>query len=173
MQRMQRVLRHVLPSFGRTPPRSFLRSVLFAALLLATVGCQYELAGKVIWGSRPGVFAVRSDDPRLNEPGLSDASVQFIIDPQSLSPKPLPVLLSDDTGAFEVPVKEFGAGVLDYRLAVWARLHGFGDLYQQIELPKSGRTLLVVLAEGHRQIERPRTLSDESREDIDRFMGNP
>lgn len=120
-----------------------------AALLLG--GCNgggYRLQGVVIEGASPGVFVVDSNDARLTEPGIAGAVVQGTIDPDTLRRKPQGSVQTDTRGRFALPVGEIGAGMLEYKLGVFARAPGHAPAEDIIALPKSSRRLLVVLPRG-------------------------
>jgi len=130
-----------------------IRSVLCALMLtvcsLATVGCEsYALRGAVVEGQMPGVYIVRADDARLEQVGLANAVVEPTLDPDSMRPKQLSNALTDDRGRFELPVTEFGAGILEYELGLLVRHEGFKSVWQKMPMPPGNRRLLVVMAPG-------------------------
>ena len=121
--------------------------VLLAVAALA--GCEsYRLRGAVVAGEAPGVLVVKPSDVRLREVGLPGATIELVLDPASMSPKPAGAALSDARGRFDVPIKEMGAGLLEYELSILCRLKDHGPVYQTIALPGSDRRLLIVLAPG-------------------------
>lgn len=122
----------------------------FAALLLLG-GCgggAYRLQGVVLEGASAGVFVVDSSDARLSEQGIPGAVVQGTIDPDTLRRKPQGSVQTDSRGRFALPVSEIGAGMLEYKLGIFARAPGHAPAEEIIALPSSSRRVIVVLPRG-------------------------
>jgi hypothetical protein len=132
--------------------RNLTDAVLYAALLLATLllpACsQYSLRGHVIEGNSPGLIIIDADDERLTLPGLSDASIEITLDPNSLGKKQIANSRSLPTGSFDIPIDEFGAGVLRYELGALVRLHGYRATHQLFWMPPTDKRLLITLKPG-------------------------
>ncbi|MDP6058155.1 MAG: hypothetical protein QGH33_04650, partial [Pirellulaceae bacterium] len=92
------------------PPRQTARGGrrlgVIASLALAAlpmVGCEsYRLRGLVTEGSPPSVLLVDANDAQLDRTGLAEATIELVLDPASLSPKPLGTTMSDANGQFEM-----------------------------------------------------------------------
>ena len=131
---------------------------LVAAMLLAVMfaGCgAYQLRGRVVEGPRSEASVIGADDPRLAGPPIADATVRFILDPQSAGRKVLGQTVTDDSGNFVLPVDVLGAGTLEYELLVIARADKKAPAMSVVQVPSSGRRILVTLQPG-----RDRPVSD-------------
>ena len=121
-----------------------------AVLLLAgLVGCSsYAMQGRVVRGDSSSVEVVSKDDPRLDAPPLGRATLEAVLDPRHLNRRRLPVVTSDDTGRFAVPIDATGAGFLDYDVRVLARREDHTPAEAIVPLPGSNKRVLVTLAPG-------------------------
>ena len=126
------------------------RRLAIALLLpLALPACSgYQLTGKVVEGTASSVVVVDAGDPRLEEVGLAGAEVGATLDPAEPSRKRLPAVRSGDDGAFALPVKEPGAGLLEYAVQVAGRARGYRSAASDFPLPGRGKRVLVTLAPG-------------------------
>lgn len=140
-------------------------TVFVAALAPVLGGCSYALQGRVIRGDASYVEVVDSGDPRLSEPkaGMSGVSIHLQGDPSNIRRKTLGRTASGGNGGFSVPVDEFGAGMLDYDVGVFARRKGCEPAEGYFRLPGSGKRVLVVMAPGddRETREQPSSLEDE------------
>lgn len=130
---------------------TWVRLFACAIAMLLLGGCGgggYRLQGVVIEGSSPGIFIVDSNDVRLTEPGIPGAVVQGTIDPDTLRRKPQGSVQTDTRGRFALPVGEIGAGMLEYKIGVFARAPGHAPAEDIFDLPKSSKRILVVLPRG-------------------------
>ena len=120
-----------------------------ALITLPMVGCQsYRLRGLVTEGPTPAVLQVKANDGRLDRTGLAEAVIELVLDPASLSPKPVGATMSDANGQFEIPIGALGAGLLEYDLYILCRLKDHEPVYQTIPLPAANRRLVIVMAPG-------------------------
>ena len=118
-----------------------------AAGLLA--GCEgYALRGKVVDGAASQISVVSPDDARLKSIGVPQATVQVTVDPDRLDRKVLPPQLVADDGSFSVPIRQTGAGVLEYSVMVVVRRGGYDSAAVTMRLPGGGKRLLVTLVRG-------------------------
>lgn len=123
------------------------------AILLLTVlaagGCaSYKLRGTVIEAKESRILVVNADDPRLNQRGLGGVSIKVTQDPESLGRKKVGEGESDGQGRFAISISSFGAGFLEYPMAILARRQGHTPAIVHMQLPGSGRRLLIELAPG-------------------------
>lgn len=121
---------------------------LAATLALATVGCNYILEGKVVQGGQGMMVVADSDNPNLEQRGLSDVAIELTLDPGSISPRSLGTQLTDASGQFRFPIDATGAGLLEYELGVLCRRKDFKTLYQAMSIPPKNRRLLIVMTPG-------------------------
>lgn len=120
--------------------------------VMTLAGCEaYALRGIVVEGQVPRVMVVDASDERLQSIGLPGARVEFVLDPNTLRPIPAGMAVTDEFGRFELPLDEAGAGLLEYELGVRATLRRFGTVWQQMPLPRAGKWLIIVMAEGVHQ----------------------
>lgn len=137
---------------SHTPPRrvasriALLAIVFFVAMLTGCAG--YQLRGKVIDGPTPAVLVVPDNDPRLKNNGLMGATVRVTVDPQQMRPKQLTPAITDESGAFAIPIEEFGAGALEYEVEVLARLSEFRATHSLLPMPGSNKRLLIIMSPG-------------------------
>jgi len=122
--------------------------MLLLLSLLATGCSSYQLQGTVVQGPQSMVLVVSKDDPRLDIPGVSGASVAFTIDPRSLNANMLPPEMTDQQGRFVVDVPHLGAGMLEYELEVLCRAPGFVAAARNMKLPSASKRLLIVMSPG-------------------------
>ena len=130
------------------PPRAIKPAALLG-LVIALTGCApYSLDGKVISGAMPMVMLVGADDPRLQQPGISGAFIDAMIDPDKLSREHGGSTLTDGSGAFSMPIDQAGAGFLIYDVRVVAQATGYKPTEKTMRLPGDGKQLLIVLTPG-------------------------
>lgn len=140
----------------------------FAGLILAgacatLAGCSSALHGKAVRGDYSGVEIVSDSDPRLSEHGLSGVSIHVQLDPTKLKRETLGRAVSASDGSFSIPVDQFGAGVLEYDIGVYARRRGCEPAEGFFRLPGSGKRLLIIMTEGEDKdtTEQPSSIRDE------------
>ena len=121
--------------------------LLVLATLLPACG-SYQLQGRVVRGPGPLVEVVDPDDPRFEGIGIPVASIQLTLDPRSLNRKSLPGGHADADGWFDIPIDEFGAGLLEYDFEVVVRKQDLNSAFGLIRLPGSSQRLLIVLGPG-------------------------
>ncbi len=150
----------------RDQPRRWARGawlVIAAAALLTAGGCQgYRLEGKVVRGLTSSVVIVDKDDPRLEEPGLSGVLVEVTLEPESMRPKNAGADVTAGDGTFGLPIRETGAGLLEYEASVTASRKEFKTLFWQFQLPSSSRRMLIIMEEGSGGYRPPKDLLQES-----------
>ncbi|MBI1335952.1 MAG: hypothetical protein GC164_03210 [Phycisphaera sp.] len=141
-------------------------AMAFALLALSGLaGCEsYRLAGVVMGGDPSTVVVVGKGDGRLLAPGLGGATIEFTIDPTSMHPQKLATVIADDQGHFEVPVDVSGAGFLEYELGVLCRLPGYRTLWTTLDMPASGKRLVLVMKPGRDSYSPQKNLIDETME---------
>ncbi len=146
-------------------------------LVIAAVqigGCSgHHVRGVVLVGENSYVQIVDKNDPRLSqgEPVMG-ATVTSIVDPQSLDSTRLAGVTTDVSGAFSIPVENFGAGWLEYEMGVTVRRSKFAPAEGFFPLPGSGKRVLVVLAPGRDAVGDRRSAFDEDysfERDLERF----
>ncbi|MCE9591678.1 MAG: hypothetical protein K8S99_14280 [Planctomycetes bacterium] len=125
------------------------RSALLFALLASLVGCgSYQLRGRVVEGPTPAVLVVSKDDSRLNDTAVVGAAVQVTVDPQQMKPRTLDPVTTGDDGRFAVPIGDFGAGALEYQVAILSRANGFQASNAIVKLPGSDKRVLIIMSPG-------------------------
>ena len=121
-------------------------------LLLAaawSLGCSpYQIEGLVVPGGRSEVLVLDEHDQRLTAEGIAGATVALTVDPSSIDPRPIAQVVTDGEGRFVIPIDEFGAGLLEYQVAVCCRVRGYERAYQVLQMPSRRRRLLIVMAAG-------------------------
>ncbi|MEM1424000.1 MAG: hypothetical protein AAGH64_08345 [Planctomycetota bacterium] len=146
---------------------------LFALACVALSACTHQVRGVVRLGENSYVLVVDKDDPRLDQgDAIVGASVTATVDPASLDSNRLSPVASDATGAFSIPVEDFGAGWLEYGFGVVARKPKHAPAEGFFPLPGSGERLLVVLARGNDRRSAGGTAYDDGyswQRDLDRF----
>mgnify|MGYP002637767629 CR=1 FL=1 len=139
---------------SRLQPDARAMAAAVACLLMIALapGCSpYQLQVKVIEGTNGYATHVGPDDHQLDDdqtPGLSGVKVQLTIDPQSISPKHVGEFMTDGNGRFTAPVRELGAGILQYELGILSQTSGYKSVFQNMALPAKERQLLIVMAPG-------------------------
>lgn len=129
--------------------------LLLVSLLTLPACSTYQLQGVVVEGPTPGVYVVDSNDERLNHLGVADAQISAMLDPNTLRPKSLPTAMTDDHGRFAITIDEPGAGLLEYSVSIYADAVGYSDAgIDVMQLPSSGKRVLVVLSAGRSQSKR-------------------
>jgi hypothetical protein len=141
-------------------------AILAAPLLLIVpllVGCDYEIQGLVVPGAVSEVQVVSQDDPRLNQAGLVHAQVIGTIDPDALTAERQHPAVTDEKGQFSIPITSSGAGILEYKLGIYARHTGYSPTEDTINLPSTRKRLLIVLAPGEdRPAPPPRDMTEDA-----------
>ena len=134
------------------------------ALVLSACG-PHRVRGLVRSGPEAAATIVPAESEQLRgRRGLDGAVVELTLDPGSLSPKDAGKGVADSRGRFAVELDELGAGVLEYRLGVFARRSGHKTLWQTLRVPERDERLLIVLTPG-KGGERPeKDLVDETLE---------
>ena len=123
-------------------------TILASATLLVTA-CAHQVRGVVRLGQNSYVQVVDADDPRLDQgDAVVGARVSSVVAPQSLNSTALVSVASDATGAFSIPVENFGAGWLEYELGVVCRKDRHAPAEGFFPMPGSGQRLLIVLKPG-------------------------
>jgi len=139
-----------------------------ACLLIALIpGCSpYQIQVRVIEGTNGYISEVGPFESRLDDqatPGLAGVKVQLTIDPKSISPKPVGQFMTDGNGWFTAPVRELGAGVLNYELGILAQANGYKSVFQDMALPAKGRRLLIVMVPGKDTRPPPRDFLEQTK----------
>ena len=130
----------------------------------AAAGCSsYQLRGKVVEGSVSQILIVDQDDPRLDQPGLANATVEVTVDPQTLARKPLPAQTTAGDGSFAVPIDEIGAGTLEYQAGLIIQRRQYQTAHEILAVPSGGKRVLVTLARGADRFVRPEDPLGDSR----------
>ncbi len=123
-------------------------ATLLALTALLSACAPYRLRGSVVLGESPLIRVVNADDPRLQRSPLSDATVEFVLDPASIRPRDLGSVSTDDLGRFELEVAASGAGLLEYEVRVVARATGARSAWDVLALPGADKRVLIVLSPG-------------------------
>lgn len=139
------------------PNRSMWRQIVAPMLALlafgaALTGCSsggYQLQGKVIEGDISFIAVVNSDDPRLEEQGVSGVSVTLVSDPNKLNRETLGEAISQVDGSFSIGVGLVGAGFFQYDAGVNASRDGYERASSQFNLPPSGKRVLIMMRKGY------------------------
>lgn len=145
-----------------------------AAICVCALGAcsPYMLSGRVIEGEASYATLVAPDDPRLQSPGITGASLRLTRDPGRLKRDVVTERVSGAQGEFELPVDRVGAGLLEMDMGVLARMTGYSSAEGFFGLPGAGKSrLLIVLAPG----DDPVGVRDDqwSADDDLRRFGNP
>jgi hypothetical protein len=137
-------------------------AVLMLSCLLATGCSSYQLQGKVIEGPVAGVLLLSKDDARLDPPGLAGATLDVTLDPGHMGEKRLGAQGTDLEGNFSVPIRELGAGMLEYEVELVGQATGYQATIHKMRLPSTNQRVLVVLREGRNTYRPPRSVIEES-----------
>ncbi len=140
---------------------------LVAVACLATAGgCRtYVIEGRVVQGKFGDMAFVRPDDPRLDDPAITNVRVTVDRDPDSLSRRQVGTRITDARGRFEIPVGEFGAGWMDEQWLFRAFKNGYQTVSTRQRLPRgSERKLLIIMTPGHSEAS-----PEDWREQYERF----
>lgn len=135
-----------------------LAGLLLIPLLCASCG-PHTVRGRVVRGEASFITVVDKDDHRLKEQGIGGVLLKAELDPGRLEHKTVAQEMTDESGDFGLPIDEFGAGLLEFDLAVLARKRGFSPAEGVFKLPSGSRRLLIFLAPG-RDVE-PSTWDEE------------
>lgn len=130
---------------------AFIRLSFALALLAASAmgGCAgYTLKGKVIRGDISYIAVVDANDPRLEGPGLSGATLSLETDPDKLRREFVGDAVSDGAGNFSISVQRPGAGILIYDVGLEVRRKGYEGVRQMFRLPPKGKRMLITLRAG-------------------------
>jgi hypothetical protein len=137
------------------PERLMLRLFVWLCASVATLfilnGCgAYQVRGHVVRGPMSFVEFVSASDPRLSEPGVANANIDVIRDPQSLGRETVAALRSDGSGEFLLRIDEAGVGWMDEEWRILCYSIGFSDADRTMRLPSGGDDvrLLITLAPG-------------------------
>ncbi|MDX2115344.1 MAG: hypothetical protein SFZ24_06950 [Planctomycetota bacterium] len=133
-------------------PRFLLHRARFAAALAVAslpLACgPHTIKGRVIEGDVSAVMVVDKNDHRLQTPGVPGASLKLIKDPARLEPKIIAEHVSGTDGEFELPVDEFGAGVIEMDVGLLVRHRGHRSAESAFKVPGGGKRVLVMLERG-------------------------
>ncbi|MEM6394099.1 MAG: hypothetical protein AAF797_15135 [Planctomycetota bacterium] len=149
-----------------------MQSVGFVVLVVTVVflgGCGgYVLKGRVVEGPGPAVMVVGTGEERyrMRDGSGSGAEVLVTIDPDSIRPNRMRPVVANGSGYFEIPIRESGAGFLEYELRLIVKRPGYLSADETLALPKSGRRLLVSLPRGRDRVE-PKREVDVLREALE------
>lgn len=147
--------------------------VVFLLLVLLS-GCgPYQLRGLVVQGKTPGIEVVDKNDSRLDQPGLPSANIDVLLDPDRFDPKRIGQGQSGRAGSFSLPISESGAGFLILDVEVKVSRELYQSVSERLELPGSGKRLLVTLKAGNdiSPIENPNVL-EETLRDAEPYLRN-
>jgi hypothetical protein len=134
---------------------ALLRSLMCGLVLLAAVstisGCGgYTLRGKVVRGSVSSIEMVHEVDERLKAPGIANAEVRVLRDPNTLNRHLAGQTRSGGEGHFATSIPDFGAGWMQEQWLVQCTLSGHQNAEQLMKLPAKGSKwrVLITLAPG-------------------------
>ena len=123
-----------------------------ALTVLATVclaGCGGNtLRGRVVEGPASSIAFASENDARFLGSGVGMTRITLTLDPDSLGRKLLANIVTQPDGTFEIPVREFGAGLLEYKFELLARSDGYDSAQDRFKWPGNKR-VLVTLKRGH------------------------
>ncbi|MGB0766075.1 MAG: hypothetical protein ACPGYV_00030 [Phycisphaeraceae bacterium] len=143
-------------------------------VLAAMTGCSgYALEGRVIRGSTASVIVVDRDDPRLTEsnPTGGGAVVQAVFEPNTpTETQSLGQHVTDGQGRFKIPIDAFGVGVLEYEAQVVARREGHQGAMALIDLPGSGKRVLIILPLGRDTLVVPEAFLDQAMREAQPYL---
>lgn len=146
------------------------RIVLALLGCLTLAGCGgYTLRGHVIEGMHSSVSIVDADDLRLQSPGLDGATIDLMLDPDSLGRRSLGTAHSAMDGSFSLPIDEFGAGVLEHEVRLVGRAAKHQSAVKHFILPSRGKRVLIVLAPGRDTYRAPEDTLRDARETYERY----
>lgn len=147
------------------------------ALLLATtllVGCgSYAIEGRVVRGSIANIQIVDKNDRRLTEdnPTGGGAVVQGVLEPDTPSERQsLGQVVTDGQGYFSLPVDAMGSGFLEYEAMLIVRREGHQGTMRTIDLPRSGKRVLITLPLGQDTLKVPERFIDEAMRDAKPYL---
>jgi len=138
---------------------------MLAAVLLAGSGCGgYQLRGMVVYGEFEDVQVVAREAEAKMLDGLGGVSVSSRLDPEQMTEKRLATVVTDESGRFSIPVKEFGAGsgVLQYEIELVFRGRRLSTLAHTMPLPREGQRVVVTMVSGRGVQGPPRDLLEET-----------
>ncbi len=149
----------------QTTPARRLACACCALVAGALAACTSSIQGRVVRGDVSYIEVVDSSDPRLSQggPGVGGVAIHAQLDPTAIKRKTIGRAVSGGDGRFSIPLDEFGAGLLDYDLGVYARRRGFEPAEGFFKLPGGSRRVLVVMAPGQDKAtsDQPDTLWEE------------
>lgn len=142
-------------------------------LVVGTIGgCAHQLRGKVLPSDRETIIFLVDADSRewadaQSADGIPGARVRLQLDPTRINRRMLAETTTGPEGSFTLNVSEFGAGVLEYDVALEARLAGHQSAVSYLTLPPSSARVIIYLTSGEDtpQITDP----DDIEGDIERF----
>jgi len=143
---------------------------IVALSALQTACSSYALKGKAVVGPKSTAMVVQPDDPRLAGPPVEDATLEFVLDPQSGNRKLLGTTTVGPDGSFNFPVNATGAGLLEYEIMVIARAPKRSPATATFPLPTRDQRLLVTLTAGRDYAPVNTDPVGESMNEIDRWM---
>ncbi len=143
--------------------------VLSVAACIVLCGCKdYALQGRVVQGPASYAMVVDAGDPRLAADGIPGVTVRLQLEPGTLQRETMAHEVSDQDGAFSLPVDKAGAGFLIFEAGVLARRPGYTPAYGVFRLPRKSKRLLVMMAPGQ-DSQPPDDEQDQIQRDLDRF----
>ncbi len=133
-------------------------------------GCKdYALQGRVVHGPASYAMVVDAGDPRLAAEGIPGVTVRLQLEPGTLQRETVASEVSDQDGAFSLPVDKAGAGFLIFEAGVLARRAGFTPAYGVFRLPKKSKRLLIMMTPGRDTPPTEDDSTDQIQRDLERF----
>ncbi len=153
-------------------PRCFVRLALIGLAVIGLTACApYQLRGRVVEGSRPGVEVVSPSDPRLaREFGVADAELRLTLDPDRLSREVVGRGVSGSDGSFALGVDAPGAGVLIHEVELTAQREGFAPTAGRFELPGKNKRVLVTVKAGKGRSVDERSFLEQTMEEAEPYL---
>ncbi len=169
-------MRQLRESWGPQRLASYHSLAVVVLLMLVCHGCSpYELRGTVMTGPGAAVVIANANDVRFEDAGLAGASVELVLDPNSISPQRLGTVQTDSQGRFQMGVDALGAGRFqEYNLGLIVTAKGHRNLWRTLKLPMAGKMLLITLrpgAAGRGDPSPPEDILGETLKFKDRFLG--
>lgn len=110
----------------------------------------HTIHGRVVQGDTSYVMVVDKDDYRLDEAdtGVAGVLLRLQLEPGRINRRTVAEQSSGSDGWFELPVDEFGAGLMELEGGLLARRKGFKSAEGAFMLPGGSKRVLVVLEPG-------------------------
>ena len=146
--------------------------LLIGATLFALAGCgSYTLRGRVVQSAVGEVYLVNADHRQLREETpVADAALTVTLDPDRLNRKVIAQGRSGPDGSFALPVREFGAGVLEHEVELLARRTGYAPTVGRFVLPGGELRVLTGMALGEDRAVYTPTLKEQTLRDAEPYM---